>query len=87
MDMRANLLTSLCGSEDSDDGNFGLLGDLRGLDIVSEDRIELGWSRLVIVNAVQPDTEKIHGERRYQSGWRIGSFRLRYIVDRCTFVE
>jgi hypothetical protein len=87
MNMRANFLASLCGSKDSDNGNFGLPGDLRGLDIVSEDRIELGRSRLVIVYAVQPDAEKIHGERRYQSGWPIGSLIVKYIVDRCICVQ
>lgn len=63
MDMRANLLTGLCRAKDSDDGNLGLFADLRGVDIVSKYRIELGWSRLVIINTIQPHAEKIHGER------------------------
>lgn len=71
MDMRTNFLASLCRAKDSDDRNLGLLAKLRGFDIVSKNRVELAWSSLVIVYAVQPDTEKIHGDRVCQSGGRI----------------
>lgn len=76
MDMRANLLTSLCGAKHSDDRNFGFLADLRGSDIVSKDRIERCWGRLVVIYAVQPNAEKVHGEKK------ISIWREHWIFDR-----
>jgi hypothetical protein len=68
MNMRANLLASFCAAKDSDDGNFGLLVNLRGLDIVSEEGIEISRSRLVIIDAVQPDAKEFHGEQEMLVG-------------------
>jgi hypothetical protein len=76
MDMRANLLPSFRRSKHSDDRNFGFLIDLRGLDIVSKEGIKLGRRRLVIVYAVQPDTEEFHREEL------LLVWRAHWIVDR-----
>jgi hypothetical protein len=62
MNMRANFLSSFRRSEDSDDWNFGFFINLRRFDVVSKEGIELGGSRLVVIYAVQPDAENVHGE-------------------------
>ena len=61
MNMSADFLASLSGTKNSDYGNFRLLLKLRRLDIVSKDRVELRRGSLVVVDAIQPDTEEIHG--------------------------
>ena len=76
MNMRANFLPSFRGSEDSDDRNGGFSIDLRRLDVVSQDGIELGWGRLVIVNAVQSNAEEVH------RGEDILVWRMHLIVNR-----
>ena len=61
MDMSANFLTRLGSTEDSDYGNFWFFLNLRRLDIVSKDGIELRWGSLVVVYAIQPDPKEVHG--------------------------
>lgn len=73
MDMRANFLASFCRAKNSDNWNLGLLAELRGVDIIPQNRIELARCSLVVVYAVQADAEKFHGERVFQSGGRIES--------------
>ena len=75
MNMRANLLTSFRRSKDSDDWNFGFLIDLRGFDIVSKEGIEQSWRRLVVIYAVQSDTEEFHREK-------LSVWKVHWIVDR-----
>jgi hypothetical protein len=61
MNMCADLLSSFGRSKDSYDRDLGFFIGLRGLDIVSEEGIEWSWSRLIIINTVQPDAEEVHG--------------------------
>jgi hypothetical protein len=70
MDMRAYLLTSLSRPKNSDHRNFWLLKYLRWLDIVSKEGIEFRRDGLVVVYAVEPDAEKVHGKGQLQCGGR-----------------
>jgi hypothetical protein len=61
MNMSADFVARLGGTEDSDYGNFRFLLNLRRLHIVSKDGIELRRGSLVVVNAIQPNPEEVHG--------------------------
>jgi hypothetical protein len=60
MDMRTNLLTSLCGAKDSDNRDFWLILLLRSCHIASELRIKLGGVGLVMIHAVKPNAKEVH---------------------------
>lgn len=60
VNMSADFLTCFCSAKDSDYRNLGLLRYLRWFDITSKGGIELGRRRLVMIDAVQPNTKEIH---------------------------
>ena len=60
MDMSAHFLPGLRGSKDSNDGNFRQDIWLRRSLGPRQLRIEIRWGSLVVVNAVEPNPEKIH---------------------------
>jgi hypothetical protein len=75
MDVRADLLTSLSCSKHPDNRYFGLLVYLRRVDIASEKRIEARRDTLIVVDAVKPYAEKVHGKVTRQGGCKVSSNR------------
>lgn len=57
MDVRANLLACLCRSEDADHGDSRAVPLLSGAMLAKEWRVEATRRGLVMVDAVEPDSE------------------------------
>lgn len=60
VDVRADLLAGLGRAKDPDDGDLGLFGDVERADIVAQLRIIARRRCLVVIDAIQPDPEKVH---------------------------
>lgn len=61
MYMGANFLTRLCRPEDSDNRNVGGIFGSRRFITLGQLRVEFGGSGLVMIDAVESDSEEIHG--------------------------
>jgi len=68
MDMRAYLLPCFCRAKDSDNWYLRFFVYLRWFDIAAQDRIELRGSSLIVIYAIQSNSEEIHNEDELQSG-------------------
>ena len=66
MNMSADLLASLSGSENANDGYSGCISTLRRLGRPVELRIKGSWSGLVVVDAVQSEAEWL-----WKGRWRV----------------
>ena len=60
MNVSANFLTGLRGTEDSDDRDFRPFGNLRWSDIFAQLRVITGRRGLVVIDAVEPEPEQVH---------------------------
>lgn len=61
MYMGANFLTRLCRPEDSDNRNVGGIFGSRRFITLGQLRVEFGGSGLVMIDAVESNSEEIHG--------------------------
>lgn len=62
MDVSADLLTGLGRSKYPDNRDPGLFSQLGWPDVISERRIVFRGGCLVVVDAVQPHSENVHGD-------------------------
>ena len=60
MNVCAHLLPGFSRSEDADDGHVGLFGGLGEVRVPPQLGIVSGWGGLVVVDAVESDTEYVH---------------------------
>jgi len=78
MDMRAHLLASLGGAKDSDHRHRGFLVGLRDAYVAAQLRIEPGGYGLVVIDAIQPHSEEIHGKGDRAGGHKVSGPRVHH---------
>jgi hypothetical protein len=61
MNVSADFLARLGRAKDADDGDWRFFCEIRGLDAFAQTGIVSGRRGLVVVDAVEPDPEGVHG--------------------------